>query len=566
MGFDVRGGGGCVVHGTYREPPGMDHPATTPPPSLAHARVRDGDDAALVAAVRAGDGRAFERLYARHQPQVAAQVRAMLHDPVRAEDVTQEVFLSALRRMRETDAPIAFGAWLREIARNACIDHFRRARRRPELSYDDEGGLGAADRGRLVDAGAAPDAAVVQKEALGDLRGAFDELSDTHHQILVLRELEGLSYREIGERLGLGRSQVESTLFRARRRLAEEYEELTTGARCLRVRGIIATAAQGPVGVRDERRLARHVARCAGCRREAWAAGVATPPRPARRRIGALLPLPAFLRRLVGWRPSHGGGAVAASQLGARLDPEVATWAKAAAAAAAMALTGVGAGEVLRQGPGPQPAVAAGGPHGGGGGRAGTAGGVGGSGGGVPGAARAAAPSRATATAPRAGGGRVVTGHGGGRAVSITGGTASPVTAPPAGGAPVAGGGAPAPASAPAATPLPVLSTPAPASATLPSVSAPVHPPAPSVPSAVAPASGATQPAVGATTKPVGPVAQPVTKPVAPAVEAATKPVAPVVQAATNPVAPVVQAATKPVAPVVQAATKPVAPVVQAAT
>src|SRR5213078_2201963 len=99
-------------------------------------------------------------------------------------------------------------------------------------------------------------------------------LSETHHQILVLRELEGLSYREIGERLGMSRPAVESTLFRARRRLTEEYDELVTGRRCQRVQSIIATAAEGMLGARDERRLARHLSYCQSCRREARLAGV----------------------------------------------------------------------------------------------------------------------------------------------------------------------------------------------------------------------------------------------------------------------------------------------------
>ena len=267
----------------------------------------------------------------------------------RAEDVTQEVFLSALRRMRETERPIAFKPWIHEIARNACIDHFRRARRRTELSYDAEDGARAppttaawSTRGPAPGRGRRPEAGA-RRPAAAPSAG----LSDAHHQILVLRELEGLSYREIGERLGLEPPAVESTLFRARRRLAEEYEELVDGrALPAGAQAIIATAAQGPVGRRDERRLARHLARCSGCRREAWAAGVATPPRPARRRLGALLPLPAVLRRLVAARTAAHAPQVA-GQLGARVDPEVGTWAKAAAAAAALALTGVGAGEVV---------------------------------------------------------------------------------------------------------------------------------------------------------------------------------------------------------------------------
>src|SRR5204863_10062668 len=223
----------------------------------------------LVAAGRAGADRAFERLYERYHRRIAAYIYGMVNDYVRAEDIAQDVFMSALRRMRETDRPIAFKPWIYEIAKNACIDQFRRSRRAEEVSYDAEEGLGAADYGRLVNTGPSPDAAVDTKQQLDHLRGAFGGLSETHHQILVLRELEGLSYREIGERLGMSRPAVESTLFRARRRLSEEYDELVTGRRCQRVQSIIAGAAEGMLGVRDRRRLARHLSYCQSCRRHA---------------------------------------------------------------------------------------------------------------------------------------------------------------------------------------------------------------------------------------------------------------------------------------------------------
>ena len=97
---------------------------------------------------------------------------------------------------------------------------------------------------------------------------------ETHHEILVLRELEGLSYQEIGRRMGMSRPAVESTLFRARRRLTEEYDDIVSGARCLRIQGIIVTAVETRLGTRDTRRLARHLAHCQPCRREALAAGL----------------------------------------------------------------------------------------------------------------------------------------------------------------------------------------------------------------------------------------------------------------------------------------------------
>ena len=142
-----------------------------------------------MAATRAGDDYAFERLYKRYQRRIAAYVVGMVHDHGRAEDITQEVFMSALRRMRETERPIVFKPWVYEIAKNACIDAFRRSKRAEEISYDAEEGLGGSDYGRLVSSTPAPDAAVDTRQSLDNLRGAFGGLSETHHDILVMREL-----------------------------------------------------------------------------------------------------------------------------------------------------------------------------------------------------------------------------------------------------------------------------------------------------------------------------------------------------------------------------------------
>src|SRR3954452_8599111 len=245
-------------------------------------------DHKLVAAVRRGDDRAFETLYERYHRRIHAYVIGMVKDHQRAEDVTQEVFVSALRRMRATERPIAFKPWVYEIAKNACIDQFRRSKRAEEVSFDADEGLAPSDYGRLVSPEPVPDAAVAAKQQLEQVVGAFGGLSDAHHEILVLRELEGLSYREIGEKMGMSRPAVESTLFRARRRLSEEYDELVSGQRCLRIQSIIASAQEVEPGARDTRRLARHIAHCQPCRREAVASGldaVALGQKPLRRRV-----------------------------------------------------------------------------------------------------------------------------------------------------------------------------------------------------------------------------------------------------------------------------------------
>ena len=318
------------------------------------------EDQRLVAGVRRGDDRAFEALYSRYHRRIHAYVMGMVKDHGRAEDITQEVFVSALRRMRETERPIAFKPWIYEIAKNACIDQFRRSRRAEEISLQADDGFAPNDYGRLVGSDPAPHDAVAAKQELDNLCGAFGGLSDTHHEILVLRELEGLSYREIGDRMGMSRPAVESTLFRARKRLTEEYDELVSGARCLRIQSLIAMAQDARLGARESRRLSRHVAYCLPCRREAMAAGLDAAILthvPLRKRaaakIASLLPFPIFAR----WR-----GADWMAHAGAMSDQASSGWGKLATAAAVL-VAGVGAAGVGTQiadgggDPGPKRAV-----------------------------------------------------------------------------------------------------------------------------------------------------------------------------------------------------------------
>src|SRR5205807_10123261 len=109
----------------------MEAAVALAPAPRAIAIQSDGE---LVAAVRRADDRAFEELYARYHRRISSYIFGMVKDHARAEDLTQEVFMSALRRMRDTDRAIAFKPWVYEIAKNACIDQFRRARRDEEVS------------------------------------------------------------------------------------------------------------------------------------------------------------------------------------------------------------------------------------------------------------------------------------------------------------------------------------------------------------------------------------------------------------------------------------------------
>ena len=228
-------------------------------------------DHELVGAVRRGEEIAFEELYLRYRLRIRGYVSGILADGDQAEDVAQEVFISALRRLRDTERPIAFKPWIFQIAKNACIDELRRARRSLEVPLDHN--RDAFDEPiELFSKDPEPELVIERKQQLDDLRGAFRGVSKLHHQMLILRELEGLSYSEIGARLGMSRPVVESTLFRARRRLAEEYEELISGRRCERTRALIDDSrgrSLHRLGIRERRRLMRHLSHCQPCRRHA---------------------------------------------------------------------------------------------------------------------------------------------------------------------------------------------------------------------------------------------------------------------------------------------------------
>jgi RNA polymerase sigma factor (sigma-70 family) len=296
----------------------------------------EATDADLVAAIRAGDDRAFEELYQRYFPRISSFVCRMLHDAAGCEDVAQEAFMSALRRMRATDAEINFKPWIYQIARNAAIDAHRRRSHAVEVSMDADDGLRASDRTRLVGVDGGPDSALVTKERLTHLQGAFDELSDVHTRVLVMRELEGMSYREIGKRLDLTRPAVESALFRARRRLESEYTELSEGRRCEAMRQTMMRMAAGTQKGSEEHRLARHAKRCHDCRRRAREMGVEplTTLGTLRQKAAALLPIPWLFRR-----SGDGGTITGLFSTGANAAPLAE---RAAALVAAAALVGAG--------------------------------------------------------------------------------------------------------------------------------------------------------------------------------------------------------------------------------
>jgi RNA polymerase sigma factor (sigma-70 family) len=183
--------------------------------------AREGDDdERLVAALRGGDDRGFELLFERYRSAIGAYVASLVRDRGHSEDITQEVFISALRSLRTSDRPVVFKPWIYEIARNACIDRHRRTMRRDEIAAGSSSQLDT-DPSRLVAARAAPEVVNETRVRFAELVEALIEMPAVDRRLLVMREFEGRSYREIVELSGLSAPAVESALFRARRRLIE---------------------------------------------------------------------------------------------------------------------------------------------------------------------------------------------------------------------------------------------------------------------------------------------------------------------------------------------------------
>ena len=180
---------------------------------------------------------------------------------------------------------------------------------------------------------------------------------ESHHEILVLRELEGLSYKDIGERMGMSRPAVESTLFRARKRLGEEYDELASGRALPAHPGHHRRAAAHVWACATASKLARHLSHCQPCRRLAAGAGLEVPV-PARRRvaekIAGLLPLPAFLRVRRGGDEAAsafgGGGGGWMAHAPSFADAMSSGWSKGAAGLAALLLAGAGVSTIAELG------------------------------------------------------------------------------------------------------------------------------------------------------------------------------------------------------------------------
>jgi RNA polymerase sigma factor (sigma-70 family) len=253
--------------------------------------------------------RSFERLYRRFATDVYRYAYGVLRNQADAEDVTQTTFMNAYRALERGEQPRAPLNWLISIAHNVCRQRFRAASRRPqevELDYDVADGIVAES-----DDGPTPE----------DINRALGHLAFNQRAAIVMRELEGRSYAEIGEVLGLTVSAVETLIFRARRALREQLEGSFT---CDEAELAISKQLDGRLSRSDKSQLRAHLRECGEC---ATFARRQRSQRTALKAFGAV-PLPSSLAGLFG-----GGGATIGVGIAAKA---------AAVVVAAGAIGGVG--------------------------------------------------------------------------------------------------------------------------------------------------------------------------------------------------------------------------------
>ncbi len=181
-----------------------------------------GGDAELVAQTLAGSADAFRRLVERYQRPVLSLIARMVGDLSLAEDLAQEVFVKAYRKLGTFDLQRKLSSWLFKIAHNTTVDYLRRSR--PEtVPLEITAGEGEDSWDvHPADESASPDRRAESSESIARLEAALRRLKPSYREILLLRFREGLAYHEIAEVTGLAMGTVKVQLHRARKRLAAE--------------------------------------------------------------------------------------------------------------------------------------------------------------------------------------------------------------------------------------------------------------------------------------------------------------------------------------------------------
>ena len=175
-----------------------------------------------------GDTAAFERLVRKYEKYVCTTVYSVVRNYDDSFDVAQEVFLKLYHNIGSFKGESSFSSWLYRIAKNTALDFLRKDKKnKNNVSLYTENSDGEETVMDIPDTSvsSSPEQTAVKNEAKEILYSALDEISDEHKEIIILRDVDGYTYEEIAEMLGLEYGTVKSRLFRAREALRKKLLE-----------------------------------------------------------------------------------------------------------------------------------------------------------------------------------------------------------------------------------------------------------------------------------------------------------------------------------------------------
>jgi RNA polymerase sigma-70 factor, ECF subfamily len=189
--------------------------ASSPSNRLRTKSREHGDEAELIAKAREGDRDSFSVLVERYERRVVGVALAVVHNQDDALELAQETFVRAFENLKNFESRSSFSTWLYRIAANLSIDFWRREGRYNVLRGED-----AENELRRLPSGQGDSYRAASQTELGDrLKEALEQLTPEHRAVVLLREVEGLSYDEISDVLQCPRGTVMSRLHYARNRL-----------------------------------------------------------------------------------------------------------------------------------------------------------------------------------------------------------------------------------------------------------------------------------------------------------------------------------------------------------
>lgn len=185
----------------------------------------ESEDAQLIERARAGDPAAFEEIFLRHRNQIYSLSYRMTGNAADAEDLCQDVFVVAMRKIGSFQGRSSFSTWLYRVAVNRSKDFLRKRKRTPEVLHDCEmGELGPSEEETYKEREIGPEGSALQAEAQKLVMEALAQLPESLRAPLVLHELQGFEYSEVASLLRIPVGTVKSRIFRARLKMADILE------------------------------------------------------------------------------------------------------------------------------------------------------------------------------------------------------------------------------------------------------------------------------------------------------------------------------------------------------